>query len=90
MSAQNNTYIHSLHFTVSGGLFEYVSGANFFGEILEWWGFALASWSLPTIAFAIFTTCNIGPRALSHHQWYLTKFRSDYPRHRRALIPGLL
>ena len=26
-----------------GGLFEYVSAANYFGEILEWWGFALAA-----------------------------------------------
>ena len=25
-----------------GGMFEYVSGANFFGEILEWSGYALA------------------------------------------------
>jgi hypothetical protein len=27
---------------LSGGLFELVSGANFFGEILEWIGFAIA------------------------------------------------
>ena len=27
-------------------MFEYVSGANFFGEILEWTGFAVACWSL--------------------------------------------
>lgn len=27
-----------------GGMFEYVSGANFFGETLEWTGFALACW----------------------------------------------
>jgi 3-oxo-5-alpha-steroid 4-dehydrogenase 1 len=29
-----------------GGAFEYVSGANFFGEILEWTGFAIASGSI--------------------------------------------
>ncbi len=38
-----------------GGMFEYISGANFFGEILEWAGFALAAWSLPAFAFALFT-----------------------------------
>lgn len=32
---------------ILGGMFQYVSGANFFGEILEWTGFAIASWSLP-------------------------------------------
>lgn len=69
-----------------GGAFELVSGANFFGEIVEWFGFALAAWSLPAFAFAIFTFANIGPRAASHHQWYLKKF-PDYPRNRRAVIP---
>ena len=35
-----------------GGLFRYVSGANFLGEILEWTGFALAAWSFEAAAFA--------------------------------------
>ena len=73
-----------------GGMFEYVSGANFFGECLEWTGFALASWSMSGLAFAVFTWANIGPRALQHHRWYQTKFGAEYPRHRRALIPGVL
>ncbi|KAL7987518.1 hypothetical protein Chor_006437 [Crotalus horridus] len=66
-----------------GGLFAYVSGANFFGEILEWFGYAIATWSLPAFAFAFFTLCCIGPRAYHHHRylcyinytiWYLTTF----------------
>jgi len=73
-----------------GGFFEFVSGANFFGECLEWWGFALACWSLPAFAFAFFTTSNIGPRAIHHHQWYQQKFKEDYPSNRKALIPFLL
>ncbi|KAI1240691.1 hypothetical protein IHE44_0009128 [Lamprotornis superbus] len=44
-----------------GGLFTYVSGANYFGEIVEWFGFAIATWSLPAFAFAFFTLCCIGP-----------------------------
>ncbi len=31
-----------------GGAFEWVSGANFFGECLEWLGFALAAYQAPT------------------------------------------
>eukprot|EP00735_Rhodelphis_limneticus_P005406 TRINITY_DN17235_c0_g1::TRINITY_DN17235_c0_g1_i1::g.7721::m.7721 TRINITY_DN17235_c0_g1::TRINITY_DN17235_c0_g1_i1::g.7721 ORF type:complete len:270 (+),score=6.48,sp/A5PJS2/S5A1_BOVIN/51.74/4e-82,Steroid_dh/PF02544.11/2.1e-53,DUF1295/PF06966.7/6.2e+03,DUF1295/PF06966.7/2.7e-05,PEMT/PF04191.8/2.6e+03,PEMT/PF04191.8/0.38 TRINITY_DN17235_c0_g1_i1:47-811(+) len=71
-----------------GGMFEYVSGANFFGEILEWAGFALAASSLHAAAFAFFTFCNIGPRGYQHHKWYHEKFE-DYPKSRRAVIPFL-
>lgn len=72
-----------------GGMFNYVSGANFFGEILEWWGFFVLCPSLPSLAFAVFTTCNIGPRALQHHRWYIQKF-DDYPTNRKAVIPFML
>ena len=69
-----------------GGAFEWVSGANYFGEALEWIGYALAAWTLPATAFAIFTFGNIGPRAWHHHQWYKRRFQS-YPSNRRAIIP---
>ncbi|KAK3702767.1 hypothetical protein RRG08_042751 [Elysia crispata] len=72
-----------------GGMFEFVSGANFFGEIVEWTGFAILNWSLPTLAFALFTMTNIGPRAVHHHRWYQEKF-DDYPKKRKALIPFIL
>lgn len=72
-----------------GGMFNFVSGANFFGEILEWWGYFLMSPSLPSLAFAVFTSSNIGPRALQHHKWYLQKFE-DYPKNRKAIIPFIL
>ncbi|XP_027132480.1 3-oxo-5-alpha-steroid 4-dehydrogenase 2 isoform X1 [Larimichthys crocea] len=73
----------------SGGMFEFVSGANFFGEIVEWCGYAVATWSLPTFAFAFFTICSIGPRACHHHRDYQQRFE-DYPRSRKALIPFIL
>lgn len=72
-----------------GGLFEFVSGANFFGEIVEWFGYAVAVWSLPAFAFAFFTMCSIGPRAYQHHRDYQQRFE-DYPRSRKALVPFLL
>lgn len=73
-----------------GGMFQFVSCANFFGEIVEWWGFAMASWSLPALAHAVFTTAVLIPRALQHHQDYLTKFKADYPKNRSAVIPYIL
>jgi 3-oxo-5-alpha-steroid 4-dehydrogenase 1 len=71
-----------------GGLFDYVSGANFFGEIVEWIGYAVAmGGALPGVTFAICTAFNIGPRAIAHHRWYLDKFKGEYPKERKALIP---
>lgn len=69
-----------------GGLFEYVSGANFLGEIMEWSGFAIAGWSIPGAAFAMFTLLVLLSRAQQHHQWYIEKFE-DYPKARKILIP---
>ena len=71
-----------------GGLHDYVSSPNYFGEILEWCGWAIATWSLAGAAFAFYTFANLAPRALQHHRWYKEKF-SDYPKSRRALIPFL-
>uniref|UniRef100_UPI003590287F 3-oxo-5-alpha-steroid 4-dehydrogenase 2 isoform X1 n=2 Tax=Myxine glutinosa TaxID=7769 RepID=UPI003590287F len=55
-----------------GGMFEFISGANFFGEIIEWLGYSLAAWSAPQAAFGFFTICSIGPRAYHHHRWSCT------------------
>ncbi|XP_004625249.1 3-oxo-5-alpha-steroid 4-dehydrogenase 1 isoform X1 [Octodon degus] len=71
-----------------GGLFEYVTAANYLGESVEWFGFALASWSLQGAAFALFTFCVLLSRAMHHHRWYLEKFE-DYPKSRKILIPFL-
>lgn len=75
----------------SGGIFEYVSAANYFGEILEWWGFALAAKLNPaSLFFAGFTTVFLGMRGIQHHNFYLEKFKEDYPKGRRAVIPYLV
>ena len=71
-----------------GGLFELVASPNYFGEIVEWCGFALASRSLAGLAFALYTIANLAPRAASHLAWYRAKF-PDFPRERRALVPWI-
>lgn len=73
-----------------GGLFEYVSCANFLGEIIEWFGWALAAWSLPALAHFLFTCGNLIPRAKQHHLDYINKFKDAYPRNRFAVVPGVL
>jgi steroid 5-alpha reductase family enzyme len=71
-----------------GGLYRFVSCPNYLGEITEWAGFAVLTWSLPGAAFAFFTFCNLAPRALTSHRWYRETF-PDYPARRKALIPFL-
>jgi steroid 5-alpha reductase family enzyme len=72
-----------------GGGFRYLSSPNYLGEILEWIGWALATWSLAGLAFAVYTAANLVPRALSHHRWYKEQF-PDYPAERKAIIPFVL
>lgn len=71
-----------------GGLFRYVSCANYLGEIVEWSGWACMTWSLPGLSFAFWTACNLLPRARAHHRWYRETF-PDYPARRKAVIPFL-
>ena len=72
-----------------GGLFRYISCPNFFGEILEWTGFAIMTWSPAALAFALWTIFNLVPRAMEHHRWYRKTF-PEYPSERKALIPFIL
>ena len=71
-----------------GGLFSFVSCPNYLGEIIEWLGWALMTWSLAGLAFATMSMANLIPRARTHHAWYQQHF-PDYPQRRKALIPGV-
>jgi protein-S-isoprenylcysteine O-methyltransferase Ste14 len=72
-----------------GGWYRYISCPNYFGEIVEWGGWALATWSPGSLAFFLWTIGNLLPRALAHHRWYRHTF-PDYPQERKAIIPFLL
>jgi 3-oxo-5-alpha-steroid 4-dehydrogenase 1 len=72
-----------------GGLYRLVSCPNYLGEMLEWLGWAVLTWSWAGFGFFVWTTANLLPRALAHHAWYREKF-PDYPRRRRAVIPFVL
>lgn len=71
-----------------GGMFRWVSSPNYLGEIIQWTGWAIMTWSLAGLAFALFTFCNLAPRALANHRWYKERF-PEYPAARKVLIPGL-
>lgn len=71
-----------------GRFYRWVSCPNYLGEIVEWFGWATATWSLPGLVFAAWTAANLAPRAWVHHRWYREHF-PDYPTGRKALMPGL-
>jgi 3-oxo-5-alpha-steroid 4-dehydrogenase 1 len=70
------------------GMYRFISCPNYLGEIIIWVGWAIATWSLAGLSFAIWTIANLVPRARAHHNWYRENF-SDYPLERKALLPGL-
>ena len=72
-----------------GGMFRYVTSANYLGEFTEWVGWAILTWSWAGLVFAIWTFANLAPRANTHHRWYLAQFGDGYPRDRRRMIPFL-
>ena len=69
-----------------GGLYRFVSCPNYLGELVEWCGFALLTFSVPALVFAVWTAANLVPRARTHHEWYRRTF-PDYPEARKAIIP---
>ena len=73
----------------NGFLYKYISAPNYFGEIIEWLGWAILTWSISGVIFLIWVIANLFPRAISHHKWYKNKFE-NYPQNRKAIIPGII
>ena len=70
----------------NGFIYKYISCPNYFGEMIEWLGFAVMTFSIPGFVFFIWTVANLLPRAIATHKWYKEKF-DDYPLKRKILIP---
>lgn len=76
------------HYIPKGGMFKYVSSANYFGEFIEWVGFAILTWSLAGAVFAWWTFANLAPRARKINQRYLYEFGNDFKKMNiRSMIP---
>ncbi|MDD2595558.1 MAG: DUF1295 domain-containing protein [Bacteroidales bacterium] len=78
----------SNHYIPKGGMFKYVSSANYFGEILEWVGFAILTWSVAGVVFLLWTCANLVPRANSLYEKYKDEFGEEFTSlHRKRVIP---
>ena len=78
----------SAHYLPKGHMFNYVTSANYFGELLEWIGFAILTWSYAGAVFALWTFANLGPRAARIYDHYKTEFADEFDEHRlKRIIP---
>lgn len=76
------------HYLPKGGMFKYVSSANYFGELLEWTGFAILTWSWSGVIFVVWTFANLAPRAAKIHKRYSQEFKDQFDAERiKRIIP---
>lgn len=76
------------HYIPKGGMFRYVSSANYFGELVEWTGFAIASWSWAGVVFVLWTFANLAPRSASLYKRYEKEFGVEFTSlGRKRIIP---
>lgn len=78
--SDNNYYLPT------GFLFDKINSANYFGEVLEWVGFAILSWSVSGLVFVLWTLANIIPRAASVYERYTQFFGEDFTKLKRYKI----
>ena len=76
------------HYIPRKGLYKYVTSANYFGELTEWIGFAILTWSPAGLLFAVWTFANLGPRAKSLTEKYEAEFGEEYTKlNKKHIIP---
>ncbi len=76
------------HYLPSGFLFDYVTSANYLGELMEWLGFAILTWSLSGLVFFIWTFANLVPRANAIYKRYRKEFPEEVgQRHLKRVFP---
>lgn len=76
------------HYLPQGGMFRYVTSANYLGEWLEWTGFAILTWSWAGAVFSLWTFANLAPRAARIYDLYSREFPDQLDTHKvKRIIP---
>ncbi len=65
------------YYLPKGGMFNYVSSAHYFGETIQWIGFAILTWSIAGAVFALWTFANLVPRANAVYHKYQLMFGDE-------------
>ena len=76
------------HYIPKKHLYKYVTSANYFGELTEWVGYAILTWSPAGLLVAIWTFADLAPRAKSLAEKYEAEFGDEYKElNKKHLIP---
>ena len=74
------------YYLPKGWPFTRISSANYFGEILEWLGFAILTWSMSGFVFLLWTCANIIPRSKEVYSRYTQFFGEEFTSLKRYKI----
>ena len=70
------------------GMYRYVTSANYLGELTEWTGYAILTWSGAGLLFAAWTFANLAPRARALTRKYEEEFGEEYKAlNKKHIIP---
>ena len=72
------------HYLPAKGMYKYVTSANYFGELLEWGGWAILTWSLSGLVFFWWTFANLVPRANAIWHRYKDEFGDEVGNRKRV------
>lgn len=76
------------HYLPKKGMYQYVTSANYLGEITEWLGFAILTWSAAGLLFFWFSCCNLVPRSNAIWKKYQEEFPDEFDKKRlKRIIP---
>ena len=76
------------HYFPRGGMFKHITSANYFGEFIEWCGFAIMTWSTAGVVFALWTFANLAPRANAIYNNYKSEFPKEFTQNKlKRIIP---
>lgn len=75
------------HYLPVKGMYKYVTSGNYFGEFLEWVGFAVLTASPAAWVFVLWTFANLAPRAHAIRNRYREEFGREAVGNRKRMIP---
>lgn len=75
------------HYLPQRGMYRYVTSANYFGELVEWSGFAMLADTPAAWVFVWWTAANLVPRANAIYYKYVDEFGAEAVGRRKRIIP---